>query len=73
MNSYHNLPSSQRVPQRLVDQFNAEESLWRWLEAKRLPQRTDQELSMAQREILDFLDWVEEHPLADCIGYFDRP
>ncbi len=69
-----NLPPDQRSLQRLVDQFNADESLWRSLEAKRLLQRTrNLGLSRVHREILDFLDWVGKRHLAECIGYFDRP
>ncbi len=73
MNPYHNLPSGQRALQQLVNQFNADESLWWSLEAKRLSRRTRHlGLSRAQREILDFLDWVRGHPLAECIGFFNR-
>ncbi len=70
MNPYQNLPSGQRTPQRLVDQFNADESLWRSWEAKRLSRRTRHlRLSRVQREILDLLDWVGGQPLQECIGF----
>jgi hypothetical protein len=39
MISYFNLPSAQRRTQRIVDQFNAAEELWRSLETKRLRRR----------------------------------
>ena len=71
MNPYHNLPLGQRSLQRLVDQFNADESLWRSLETKRVLRRTRHlELSWAQREILDYLDWVRRQPLQEYIGFF---
>ena len=34
MNPYYNLPPEQRATQQLVDQFNADERLWKKLEAK---------------------------------------
>ena len=53
-----------------MDRFNADESLWRLLEAKRLLRRTPHlGLSRAQREIRDFLDRVGEHPLQEYIGF----
>ncbi len=73
MNPYNNLPRRQRALQQLVNQFNVDEWLWRSLEAKRRLRRTRHlGLSRAQREILNFLDWVRGHPLAECIGIFDR-
>jgi len=35
MNPLHNLPANQRDLQRRVDQWNADEALWRSLEPKR--------------------------------------
>ncbi len=73
MKPYHNLPPGQRALQRLVDQFNVDESLWRRLETNRRSRRTRHlGPSRVQREILDFLDWVKGHPLAECIGIFKR-
>ena len=39
MNPYYNLPPEQRRTQRLVDQFNADEKLWKKLEPKRRARR----------------------------------
>ena len=39
MNPYSNLPPEQRATQRLVDQFNADERLWKKLEPKRAARR----------------------------------
>ena len=37
MNPYYNLPPEQRATQQLVDQFNADERLWRKLEPEPPP------------------------------------
>jgi hypothetical protein len=50
MNPFYNLPPTQRETQRFVDEFNADERLWRKLEPRR----------RARRKILtDLLLWVK--------------
>ena len=70
MNPYYNLPPQQRSTQRLVDQFNADEHLWRKLEPKRRLRRKllRRRLSGKALKRLDLLDFAAARPPQDCIG-----
>ena len=69
MNPYSNLPPEQRPTQRLVDQFNADERLWRSLEPKRRARRKLlPKLSRRKRKKLDLLDFAKARPPQECIG-----
>src|SRR5947208_405472 len=69
MNPYYNLPPEQRRTQRLVDQFNADEKLWKKLEPKRRarrklrPRRSRKELKK-----IDLFEFAKARPPQDCIG-----
>ncbi len=70
MNPYYNLPRYQRLTQRLVDQFNADERLWKKLAPRRRARRRLLR-RLLSRKTLKELDWVEfarERPPFDCIG-----
>ena len=69
MDPYYNLPGEQRLLQRLVDQFNSDEELWKKLKPRRrfrrkLPRRV---LSEGQIKRLDLLEFARERPPEDCI------
>ncbi len=69
MKPYYNFPPGQRHVQRLVDQFNTAEELWRSLEAKHGPRRRIRpKLSAKWRELLDLLDYVIVRSPQDCVG-----
>jgi hypothetical protein len=70
MNPYYNLPSEQRRTQRLVDQFNADEKLWRKLEPKRRARRKllGSRPSRDALKKLDLLEFAAERLPRDCIG-----
>ncbi len=69
MNPYYNLPPEQRMIQRVVDQFNADERLWKKLAPKRRARRKLRpRLSRKKRKKLDLLDCVKARPPQDCIG-----
>ena len=74
VNPYYNLPPGQRAVQRLVDQFNADERLWKKLEPKR---RTRRKLwpRLARKELsrLDLLEFAKAKPPPDCIGQWVAP
>ncbi len=60
MNPYYNLPPGQRATQRLVDQFNADERLWKKLEPKRRARRKLQPgLSLRKLKKLDLLEFAK--------------
>lgn len=69
MNPYHNLPPNQRPTQRLVDQFNADERLWKELEPKRrLRRKLCPHLSRKRLKKLDLLDFTKARPPQQCVG-----
>jgi hypothetical protein len=74
MNLFHNLPSEQRATQRLVDQFNADERLWKSLDPSRRARRKIRpRLSRRQIKTLDLLEFAKARPPQDCIGQEVRP
>ncbi len=75
MNPYYNLPPEQRPAQRLVDQFNAEEALWRKLEPRRHARRKllRRFLSRKMLKQLDLLEFAQERQPQDCIGHWAVP
>jgi len=69
MNPYSNLPPEQRPTQRLVDQFNADERLWKKLEPKRAARRKIRpRLSRAKLKKLALHEFAKASPPPDCIG-----
>ena len=72
MNLYYNLPSEQRPIQRLVDQFNADEQLWRQLARKRRARRLRPGLSRKQLKALDLLEFAKAR-LPECVGQWLEP
>lgn len=74
MNPYYNLPAEQRTTQRLVDQFNAEERLWKKLEPRRrLRRKARPRLSPKKLHALDLLEFAKARPPQDCIGQSIEP
>ena len=68
-NPYYNLPPEQRATQRLVDQFNADERLWRKLEPRRRARRKLlPRLSKNKLKRLDVLEFARARPPQECIG-----
>jgi hypothetical protein len=69
MNPYPNLPPEQRPAQRLVDQFNADERLWKKLEPNRAARRKIRPpLSSAKLKKLALQEFAQASPPPDCIG-----
>jgi hypothetical protein len=68
MKPYYNLPLYQRNLQRLVDQFNSDEAVWRSLEKYRRLRRKVLRLTKKQHEALDRLGFEAARPPDDCIG-----
>jgi len=69
LKSYNTLPPQQRLTQRLADQFNADERLWRSLEGKRKRRRElGPCLSKKRHKQLDQLEYAKARPPQDCIG-----
>ena len=70
MNPYYNLPPGQRLTQHLVDQFNADERLWKKFEPRRRFRRKvlQRVLSRKQLKKLDLLEFSRERPPQECIG-----
>ena len=74
MNPYYNLPPEQRRTQRLSDQFNADEKLWKKLAPKRRarrklrPRRSHKKLKQ-----IDLLEFAKTHPPLDCVGEWIEP
>jgi len=69
MNPYYNLPPGQRMTQRLVDQFNADERLWRKLAPKRNARRKLRpRLSKKKLKKLDLREFAKARPPQDCVG-----
>ena len=73
MNPYYNLPPEQRMTQRLVDQFNADERLWKKLEPKRRARRKLRPRpSRKALKNLDLLDFAKARPPQDCVGQWNE-
>jgi hypothetical protein len=71
MKPYLNLPPTQRSTQQLVEQFNNDEQLWRYLLRKRfLPPRRCPHLSAKHQRELELLDFATAGPMQDCVGVF---
>ena len=69
INPYHNLPLEQRATQRLVDQFNADERLWKKLEPKRRARRKLRpRLSRKKLRKLNLLEFAKARPPLECVG-----
>ena len=69
MKSYINLPPEQGLIQQLVDQYNADERLWRRLENKRKRRRQCMPgLSGKWHKLLDQIEWAKARSPQDCIG-----
>ena len=75
MNPYNNLPPEQRASQRLVDQFNADERLWKKLEPRRRARRKllRRLLSRKALKTLDLEEFASARPPQDCIGQWIAP
>jgi len=70
MDPCYNLPPEQRATQRLVDQFNADEQLWKTLEpARRARRKMRPRLSRKQSKALDLLEFAKARPPQDCVGH----
>lgn len=73
MNPYYNLPPEQRMTQRLVDQFNADERLWKKLEPKRRARRkVRRRPSRKGLKKLDLLEFAKARPPQDCVGQWNE-
>jgi hypothetical protein len=69
MNPYPNLPPDQRPAQRLVDQFNADERLWKKPEPNRAARRKIRPpLSSAKLKKIALREFAQASPPPDCIG-----
>ncbi|MCZ6780073.1 MAG: hypothetical protein O7C73_00335 [Nitrospirae bacterium] len=74
MNPYYNLPPEQQCIQRLADQSNADEQLWRSLEGKRrLRRKRHPKMSARRRKLLDLLEFARARPPQNCIGEAIQP
>ena len=74
MNPYFNLPPAQRFAQRLVDQFNSDERLWKKLEPRRRARRKLRDrLSKKQLKNLDLAEFATARPPQDCFGHCLKP
>ena len=71
---YYNLPPEQRAVQRLVEQFNADERLWKKLEPRRRARRKLRpRLSHTKLKELDLREFAKAKPPQDCIGQWVTP
>jgi len=69
MNPYYNLPLEQRVTQRLVDAFNADEKLWKKLAPRRrLRRKFFRGVSREKLKEMDLLEFATAKAPQDCIG-----
>ena len=70
MNPYYNLPPEQRVIQRLADEFNADEQLWRKLESRRQARRKALGTFLSEEElkVVDLAEFAAERRQEECIG-----
>ena len=74
MNPYYNLPPEQRMTQRLVDQFNADERLWKKLEPKRRARsKVRPRPSRKGLKKLDLLEFAKARSPQDCVGQWNEP
>ena len=75
MNPYYNLPAGQRFTQRLVDQFNADERLWKKLAPQRRARRKllKKLASRKMLKILNLLEFTRERPPIECVGHWVEP
>jgi hypothetical protein len=70
MTPISNLPAGQRDLQRRVDQWNADEALWRKLEPKhRLRRKMLHGPGKRQLRELDLREHAAARPPEDCIGW----
>jgi hypothetical protein len=69
MNPYYNLPPEQRPTQGLVNQFNADERLWKKLARRRRARRKllRRFLSRKMLKTLDLFEFAHARPPQDCI------
>jgi hypothetical protein len=73
VNSYPNLPPEQGRVQRLVDQFNADENIWRRLAVKRRLRRLSRRgLLPKWHELFDLVELHRGRPREDAIGFRER-
>jgi len=73
MNPDFNLPPEQRIVQRLVNQFNADEDLWHKLRVKRCLRRlSHRKLSPKRHELLDLIDLLAARLPQDLIGFVGK-
>jgi hypothetical protein len=69
MNPLYNFPPEQRITQRLVDQFNADERLWKKLAPKRRARRKLRPRpSLKALKNLDLLEFAKARPPLECDG-----
>ena len=74
MNPYYNLQPEQRFTQRLVDQFNADEGLWKKLEPRRRARRKlHPKLSKKKLKKLDLAEFANAKPPQECIAQWMKP
>ena len=74
MKPYSNLPPDQRPTQRSVDQFNADEQLWKKLEPKRAARRKIRpRLRPGKLKKLALCEFAQASPPPDCIGQAIEP
>jgi hypothetical protein len=74
MTPRYNLPPEQRAFQRQVDQFNADERLWKKLAPRRRARRRAQPaLSRSQHKALDLREFAKARPPQDCIRHGIKP
>jgi hypothetical protein len=74
VNPYYNLPTEQRAVQRLADQFNADERLWRTLEpGRRARRKLRPRRSRKKSKKLDLREFARARPPQDCIGQWLAP
>lgn len=65
-----NLPAGQQFTQRMVDEFNADENLWKSLALRRkLRKFLYPKMSRRQRQQLDLAEFSCHQPPKDCIGH----
>ena len=65
-----NLPAGQQFTQRMVDEFNADESLWESLALRRkLRKLLHPKMSRRKRQQLDLAEFARHQPPKDCIGH----
>jgi hypothetical protein len=75
VNPYYNLPPEQRATQRLADEFNADERLWKKLRPRRRARRKLLRRLLPRKFLkqLDLLEFANARPPQDCIGHWVTP